>query len=447
MDSERRRRNLGYFFDGATARVPDKVAIIDLFGGSKRCSTYRALDARMNGVARMLARLGVRPRERVAMLVGNRTEFVEFFFGSMRAGAIPLPLNTRLAAGTIADIIRDAACVLALIDPSSRRDAISIAQHLRPRQTLLLDGTKDGFLSFEDEMAKPAAAVEPPAIADDTQAFQPYTSGSTGRPKGAIMTHHGMLWYVAYNQRYWPSAQSDRGLVALPLFHKNALRGTVKPMLYAGGSFVLMPGYEPRAYLEALSKYRCTYSRGVAAVFTMFLQHRDYLESLDLGALRSMTIGSAVVAPELLDAVERALPHVKVSESYGLTEGGSPLRPPIDGRAVPRGSPGVAAPEIGLRLIDANGRDADEGELLIRCPYVCLGYHNEPEITRQSSTMDGCAPATSSAGTRRVSFISAAGSTTCSVAAVRTSIRKKSRTCCSRTPAWSMPWSRRWRIR
>src|SRR6202158_3806110 len=130
-------------------------------------------------------------------------------------------------------------------------------------------------------------------------------------------------------------------------------------MLYAGGSFVLMPAYEPRAYLETLAKYRCTYSRGVAAVFTMFLQHREYLRSLDLSALRSMTIGSALVTPELLDAVERALPHVKVSESYGLTEGGSPLREPIDGRTVPRGSPGAPAPEIELRLIDAHGNDAE----------------------------------------------------------------------------------------
>jgi long-chain acyl-CoA synthetase len=173
MDSEHRRRNLGYFFDDAIARVPDKVAIIDLFGGRERCTTYRELDARMNGVARMLARLGIRPGERVAMLVGNRTEFVEFFFGSMRAGAIPLPLNTRLAADTIVDIIRDAACVLAVIDPSSHHHAISIALHLPLRQRLLLDGTKDGFLSFEAEMAMPAAAVEPPAIADDAQAFSP----------------------------------------------------------------------------------------------------------------------------------------------------------------------------------------------------------------------------------------------------------------------------------
>ena len=378
-----RRRNLGFFFDETVRRRPDKVAIIDLFGGRERTSTYRQLDGRMDRVASMLAALGVRPGERVAMLVGNRLEFVEFFFGAMRAGAIPLLLNTRLAADTLERLIADAACALAIVDPSCNRDAISIADRVPVRHRMLFDQDQDGFLSFETEMAKPAPAVEPPPVADDAQAFQPYTSGSTGRPKGAIMTHRGMLWYVDYNQRYWPSAESSRGLVALPLFHKNALRGTVKPMLHAGGSFVLMPGYEPRSYLEALAQYKCTYSRGVAAVFTMFLQYRDLLKTLDLSNLRSMTIGSAVVTPELLELVQRALPHIKVEESYGLTEGGSPLRPPIDGRPVPRGSPGMPAPEIELKLIDAQGSETDdEGELVIRCPYVCLGYYNEPEITR-----------------------------------------------------------------
>src|SRR5262249_6783548 len=280
--------------------------------------------------------------ERIAMLIGNRTEFIEFFFGAMRMGAIPLPLNTRLAADTLAHIIGSAGCVAAVVDPTGHRDALTIAERLPLR--LLLDREHEGFRSFEREMAVPAAPVVPPPIADDAQAFQPYTSGSTGRPKGAIMTHRGMLWYVAYNQRYGPPVEPDRGVIALPLFHKNARRGTVKPMLYAGGSLVLMPAYEPRAYLNALARYRCTYSRGVAAVFTMFLQHRDYLATLDLSALRGMTIGSAVVAPELMDAVERALPHVKGSESYGLTEGGSPLRPPGDGRPGPGGRPGRAAP-------------------------------------------------------------------------------------------------------
>src|SRR3569833_2716862 len=267
-----RRRNLGFFFDDTVRRLPDKIAIIDLFGGRERTSTYRQLDERMNRVASMLAALGVRPGERVAMLVGNRVEFIEFFFGAMRAGAIPLLLNTWFAADTLEKLIADAKCVLAIVDPSCNRDALTIAGRVPVHHRMLLDQDKDGFLSFETEMAKPAPAVEPPPIADDTQAFQPYTSGSTGRPKGAIMSHRGMLWYVDYNQRYWPSVETSRGLVALPLFHKNALRGTVKPMLFAGGSFVLMPGYEPRAYLEAMANYKVTYSRGVAAVFTVFLQ-------------------------------------------------------------------------------------------------------------------------------------------------------------------------------
>jgi long-chain acyl-CoA synthetase len=383
-EDHNRRRNLGYFFDDAVARWPDKVCIIDLFGGRERPVTYRALDARMDRVAGMLARLGVKPGERVAMVVGNRVEFIELFFGAMRMGAIPVPFNTRLAADMLTYIFEDAGCAAALIDPSCNRDAVGIAARIPLRHRLLLDRTEDGFLSYEGEMSKRAAPVPAPSIADDAQAFQPYTSGSTGRPKGAIMTHRGMLWYIANNQRYWPASPDDRGLIALPLFHKNALRGTVKPMLHAGGSFVLMPAYEPRAYLAALAKYRCTYSRGVAAVFTMFLQHKDEIGKLDLSALRSMSIGSAVVAPELLDAVERALPGVKTSESYGLTEGGSPLRAPIDGRPVPRGSVGVPAPEVELKLIDGDGNEhASLGELVIRCPYVCLGYHNQPDVTRE----------------------------------------------------------------
>src|SRR5258708_34766763 len=268
-------------------------------------------------------------------------------------------------------IFAEAGCRMALPDPLGKGAALEIAGALPVARRILLAGEEPGFGAYEDALAAADAPVAPPALADDAQAFQPYTSGSTGRPKGAIMTHRGMLWYVAHNQRHWPSGRDDRGCVALPLFHKNALRGTVKPMLHAGGSFVLMPGFEPRSYVETLAKYRCTFSRGVAAVFTMVLQHRAFLDTLDLTALRSMSIGSAVVPPELLDAVERALPGVKMSESYGLTEGGSPFRAPLDGRPVPRGSVGVQAPDIEVKLLDQDGDEhRSEGELLIRSPYV-----------------------------------------------------------------------------
>jgi long-chain acyl-CoA synthetase len=366
--------NLGYFFAGSVRRFPDRVAVIDLHGGRERTTTYAQLDERADRAAGLVRSLGVRPGERVGMIVGNRVEFLEIFFGAMRAGAIPVAINTRLARDTLKFILEDAECTAAFVEPWAHPDAVEVSKNTP--NVVLLD-------EYEKHRDASERLKEPPELPPDAQAFQPYTSGSTGLPKGAIMTHAGMLWYVKYNQRYWPTTPDERGLIALPLFHKNAMRGTVKPMLYAGASFVIMPAYEPRAYLEALAKYRVTYSRGVAAVFTMFLQHADVLEQLDLSHLKSFTIGSAVVTPELMDKVERALPWIRVGESYGLTEGGSPFRPPIDGRPTPRGSPGVQAQEYEVRLVGADGADRDdEGELWLRSPYNCLGYHKRPEVTR-----------------------------------------------------------------
>ncbi len=380
----KRTENLGYFFDESVAKFPDKVAVIDLYGGVERLITYAQLDERADRVAGLLEGLGVLPGERVGMIVGNRVEFLEIFFGAMRAGVIPVAINTRLARDTLKFILEDAECKAVFVEPATHADAIAVAQAAPLAHRIALDAAPAGWLEYAAARDASPRLKEPPVLAPDAQAFQPYTSGSTGLPKGAIMTHYGMLWYVAYNQRYWPTKPEQRGLIALPLFHKNAMRGTVKPMLYAGASFVLMPAYEPRSYLDALAKYKCTYSRGVAAVFTMFLQHRDRLAELDLSHLKGLTIGSAVVTHELMDEVERAIPGVKVSESYGLTEGGSPFREPLDGRAVPRGSPGVHAPEYQIRLVGPDGKDReDEGELWLKSPYNCLGYHKRPEVTRE----------------------------------------------------------------
>ena len=152
----------------------------------------------MDRVAAMLAGLGARPGERIGMLVGNRVEFLEIFFGAMRMGAIPVILNTRLAADTLAAIFAEAGCRIALIDPAvqSRRAWRSRARLPLAHRVVLGGEQPAASCAYEEALAAADAPVAPPALADDAQAFQPYTSGSTGRPKGAIMTHRGMLWYV-----------------------------------------------------------------------------------------------------------------------------------------------------------------------------------------------------------------------------------------------------------
>jgi long-chain acyl-CoA synthetase len=379
-----RAANLGFFSQATAARLPHKTALIDLHGGRERRFTYAQFEERLQGVAGALRGAGLAPGDRIALMVGNRSEYVELFFGAMRAGILPVPANTRLPLDTLEYILRDSGSIAAAVDPSAHAEAADLVDRLGLRVRVLLDERRAGWIDYESALDAAPVGVEPPALATEAQAFQPYTAGSTGRPKGVMLTHRGMLWSIRMSQRYWPVPEDDIALLAVPLFHKNAMRGTLKPLLYAGGTVVIMPGFEPRAFLEALAKYRCTYAGGVPAVFTMLLRNVELMQRLDLTALKLLTIGSAVVPHELIEALERALPGVAVKESYGLTEGGGPLRAPLDGRKTPRGSCGVAAPEHELKLIDAAGRTHPRaGELWIRCPYVPLGYHNQPALTAE----------------------------------------------------------------
>ena len=166
------------------------------------------------------------------------------------------------------------------------------------------------------------------------------------------------------------------------MFHKNAMRGSVKPSLRAGASLVIMRNFDPRRYLQALSDHEVTICSGVPTMFAEMLRHSDLVGSLDFSKLKRISMGSAIVPPELIDRLMEAF-KVTVRESFGLTEGGGAIRQPIDGRVPPRGSVGLVAPELEVKLVAPNGEEADEGECWIRSPYVLREYVNLPELSRE----------------------------------------------------------------
>jgi acyl-CoA synthetase (AMP-forming)/AMP-acid ligase II len=382
------RDNLGYFFSHAARRAADRTALIDLWGEQERIIAYGKLDERTERAGALVQSLGLKPGDRLALLIGNRSEYLEIFFGAMRAGVVPVPLNTKQTRDTLDFMIRDAGCVAALVDPDAVRDGFALAESLGLRAQIAVGGAPDGWVDYESMLAKVPFSCAP-ALSPDGIAFQPYTAGSTGHPKGVRLTHRGMLWSIRSTQEHWPTDPSEIGLVAVPLFHKNAMRGIVKPALYAGATVVLMPRFEPRAFLEALARYGITFSGGVPAIFTMLLEQRDLIERLDVSKFKMAAIGSAVVPQEMVDALERMFSNLKVKESYGLTEGGGPLRAPIDRRPVPSGSCGIVAEGYEVKLVSPDGREGVvEGELWTRNPCVTEGYQNLPEVTR-TKIVDG----------------------------------------------------------
>jgi long-chain acyl-CoA synthetase len=382
--SDRRYDNLGYFSWSAAQHRWDAVAIIDLSREQAIEVSYARFDERLDRFAGLMQGLGVGPGDRLAMAIGNRFEFLEVMYGAMRAGVVPVPLNTRLGAETLDYIIRDAGCVAAVVEPSTNPSIVDVIDRAGIRVRLAFAPVPASWLDYEREVQLTPASFDPPQLPPDHPSFQPYTSGSTGRPKGVILTHAGQMWWIKTVQKYWPLAETDRALTAVPLYHKNAMAGAIKTFLHAGGSSIILPNFEPRRFLEALSHYRCTHSGGVPAVFTLLLQHRDLIDKLDFSALKGLKIGSAPTPRELQQAVEAAF-KVPVGESYGLTEGGPVMiGTPLDGRPVPKGSCGVAWPEGELKLVGPDGNEADDyGELWVKNPGVTPGYYNLPEVNRE----------------------------------------------------------------
>ena len=374
--------NLGYWCSEAAARYPDRVGMIDLCGDDERIVTYSELEQRLSRFANLIVAAGLKPGDRMAMAVNNRFEFVEVMYGAMRAGIVPVPLNTKLGRETLAYIIGDSGCRVAVVEPACNPFITQVVEQAGIEARFAFDPVPAGWQAYESALMAHSDRFQPPPLGPDAMSFLPYTSGSTGRPKGVVLTHAGQLWWVRAVQKYWPSEPSARTLTAVPLYHKNAMAGAIKPMLLAGGSVVILPNFEPRRFLHTLSDYRCTKAGGVPAVFTRLLQHRDLIEQLDFSALTRLSIGSAPVQEELMEAVKAAF-GCDVSESYGLTEGGPVMiGAPLDGREAPFGSCGVAWPEGELKLLDAQGReDPHDGELWVRNPGVTPGYYRLPEVS------------------------------------------------------------------
>lgn len=184
-------RNLGYWNAPAAARYPDKIAIFDLSRDPPRRVSYAELDSRVDRVASTLARLGMSPGDRLAMAISNRVEFVETMFGAMRAGVVPVPLNTKLGPDALRYVIEDSGAAGAVVESAANTNDARIVDDLDLRLRVMLDGEGKGWLDYEGQLARSDAGFAPSALPADDMAFLPYTSGSTGKPKGVVLTHAG----------------------------------------------------------------------------------------------------------------------------------------------------------------------------------------------------------------------------------------------------------------
>ncbi len=375
--------NLGYLFDAPLALAPSRAALLQ----GDRVVTYEELEARTNRMANALAGLGVREGSRVALMFGNDFRFIEALLAPMRLGAVSVPLNTRMADDALAYILADSEAPVVVANAAMAARAKALAARAAGVRHVVADGPEAaGVLDYEGLLEAASPLLARRRTDPDEVCMQPYTSGSTGKPKGVLLAHAGQIWNADAARKAHMLDDDERALVAVPLFHKNAMIGAVKPLLLAGGSLVILPGFDPGEVIRAIERYRVTYMTGVPAMYKMILAETELLARHDVRSLRYALCGSAEVPEDLLEAFTRVF-GAGISESYGLTEGGPVPVTNTRWGLKRRGSCGRAFPGCDVKLVGPDGTTevgVDEpGELVTRNPGLATGYWKLPAVTAQ----------------------------------------------------------------
>lgn len=345
----------------------DRLAIIDLIDPKQpRRYSHREVDQLAGGVARYLTAQKLPRGAPVAIASLNRTEYVAAYFGIMRAGYVAVPINIKLPRETIDYVMADAGIVFAFTDGASRqvvREGVPV-----------LDFDSTGPESFW-------ASVTPgdftSVVAGENEIGQMlYTSGSTGRPKGVPLSHRGQLW--ALSMKVSAGNADDLHIIAQPMFHMNGLF-SCKTIFASNASVVMMPSFETRSYIAALSAHKVAAAGGVPTMWARVVKETELIGTMDFSSLKRLRLGSAPLTRGLWDRILEAFPNIVIDYTYGTTEAGpSVFGPHPDGVPKPPLALGYPLPGSDIKLVDGT---EDEGVLLMRNPALMAGYHNLPEQT------------------------------------------------------------------
>lgn len=336
--------------------LPNHEALID----GDLSLTFAELNQRVLALVGALEDAGVRPGDRVAILAQNSVELVEAIHAVPRAGAILIPLNTRLTTSELATQLRDAGGRLLLCERSTEAAAGAAAT-----------AASAAVLPLPLDGRAPSRPVNTHQL-DDVHSII-YTSGTTGRPKGAMLTF-GNFWTSAAGSAFNLGVMADdRWLACMPLFHVGGLSIVLRSAIY-GTTIVLQHGFDEREVVASLHRDGVTH---ISVVASMLQRSLDADDRRSPPSLRVVLVGGGPVPPDLLArALDRGFP---VLQTYGLTEAASQVTTLAPGDALSHlGSAGKPLITTQLRVDAAPG---DAGEILVGGPTVTPGYFGDAAAT------------------------------------------------------------------
>jgi len=396
--------------DRTAQRFPSHAAL--LFYGTR--VSFRELNDQAARFAGALRALGVRPGDRVALMLPNLPQTLIAYYGSLKAGAIVVQMNPLYVAPEIeAQLVDSGSETIIALDlffpriqavrertPLKRIVLTSVRDFLPPLARLLypvkarIEGrwirveTRPPLYDLLDlvERSSPDGARLPERKPDDIALLQ-YTGGTTGSPKGVMLSHRNVVVNAVQCRAWVPGYQDGKEvfLGVIPYFHVYGLSTTQHLAVMSGCMQILLPRFKVDEALEAIHGHRVTIFSGIPAMFRLVGEF-PRIDRYDLRSLRVCLSGASPLHAAVQERFER-LSGVKISEGYGLTEA-SPVTHcnPVFGDR-PAGSIGVPFPDTDCRILDLETGQrevgvGEVGELAVRGPQLMQGYWNNEAETR-----------------------------------------------------------------
>jgi long-chain acyl-CoA synthetase len=403
---------------GAADRFPDRAAL-DFFGATTSYAQLRSAVAR---AAEVLRGLGVRPGDRVALVMPNCPQHVVAFNAALRLGAVVVEHNPLYTPEELGQQFRDHGATVAVVwdvvapvvqglDAPALRTVLAVdlsrALPLVKRLALRLPLPKvratraamtvpaPGTTSWDDAVARavPLDDAHPWPAHEDVALLQ-YTGGTTGSPKAAVLTHRNLIANVTQARAWVPGLREGEEVFygVLPLFHAYGLMLCLIAAVRLGATLVVFPRFDVDQVLAAARRRPPTFFPGVPPIYER-LATAAAERGVDLSATRFAISGAMPLPVETIERWERTTGGLVV-EGYGMTETspialGNPMGPTRR-----PGTVGVPFPSTEIRVVDPDDptvdrRPGERGELLVRGPQVFSGYWNRPEETAAVLLPDG----------------------------------------------------------
>jgi len=354
--------------------------------------TYKDVKKLVNKAANAFKSLGVRQEDRVMIVTYDSPEFVASFFGAIKIGAIPIPINYMFTADDYRYLLNDSRARSLVVHEDFVNEIESWRDELRYLENTIVVGkkSKDFHLSFQELLDEASDKCDPTYTTADDFGFMLYSSGSTGTPKGAIHLQHDPFFSIeSYAKGVLELNENDVVLSASKCFFAYGLGNNIFFPFGTHAASILLPDRPlPETILTTITKYKPTVFAGVPTLYGSLLQVPDQEKKYDLSSVKICTSAGEALPSNVFDEYKKRF-NWELLDGIGSTE---MLHIFISNRKrnAKTGCTGSLAPGYEAKIVDDDGNalpDGEVGTLMVKGDSAAAFYWRQHDKTK--STMVG----------------------------------------------------------